>query len=187
MILGIIIAAATTSIVRSVGAEWSAFRLIRSGWSDILNVAKKQTNSTKHSQFLHRMLDRYGLIAPRYALIPPHSDVRKFDILKDVRVGLDTLELQHLKDHQGPTSRRNINEVLDELAFYYRVKAKSTDEPDGDELLGAIDRAINWIISIPDSESHQRISFALTGLRQNLFGNAEPFKVVPPKFNRRHM
>lgn len=187
MILGIIIAAATTSIVRSVGAEWSAFRLIRSGWSDILNVAKKQTNSTRHSQFLHRMLDRYGLIAPRYALIPPHSDVRKFDILKDVRVGLDTLELQHLKDNQGPTSRRNINEVLDELAFYYRVKAKSTDEPDGEELLGAIDRAINWIISIPDSESHQRISFALTGLRQNLFGNAEPFKVVPPKFNRRHM
>lgn len=183
MILGIIIAAATASIVRSVGSEWSAFRLIRAGWMDIVDVAENPTNTQAYNELLHRMLDRYGLIAPRYALIPLHSRVRQSDILKDIRVGLDTIELQYLKDSQGPTNRRNIANLLEELAFFYRVKAKSTDEPDGKELLEAIDTALNWILALPDSEDHQRISFALTGLRQNLFGNAKPYKaVLPPIF-----
>lgn len=186
MILGIIIAAATASIVRSVGAEWSAFRLIRAGWFDIIDVAEKPTNSEVYNELLHRMLYRYGLIAPRYALIPVHSRVRQTDILKDIRVGLDTLELQHLKESQGPTNRQNIANLLDELAFYYRFKANSTDVPDGKELLEAIDATLDWTLALPDSEDHQKISFALTGLRQNLFGDAKPYKAVLPPIFKGH-
>lgn len=186
MILGIIIAAATASIVRSVGAEWSAFRLIRAGWFDIIDVAEKPTNTEVYNELLHRMLYRYGLIAPRYALIPVHSRVRQTDILKDIRVGLDTLELQHLKESQGPTNRQNIANLLDELAFYYRFKANSTDVPDGKELLEAIDTTLDWTLALPDSEDHQKISFALTGLRQNLFGNAKPYKAVLPPIFKGH-
>lgn len=186
MILGIIIAAATASIVRSVGAEWSAFRLIRAGWFDIVDVAEKPTNTKAYNELLHRMLYRYGLIAPRYALIPVHSRVRQTDILKDIRVGLDTLELQHLKESQGPTNRQNIANLLDELAFYYRFKANSTDVPDGKELLEAIDATLDWTLALPDSEEHQKISFALTGLRQNLFGDAKPYKAVLPPIFKGH-
>jgi len=186
MILGIIVAAATASIVRSVGAEWSAFRLIRASWLDIIEVAERPTNTKAYNELLHRMLYRYGLIAPRYALIPIHSRVRQTDILKDVRVGLDTIELQHLKDSQGPTNRQNLANVLEELAFYYRVKVSSTDVPEGKELLEAIDTTLNWTLALPDSEDHQKISFALTGLRQNLFGDAKPYKAVLPPIFKGH-
>ena len=186
MILGIIVAAATASIVRSVGAEWSAFRLIRASWLDIIEVAERPTNTKAYNELLHRMLYRYGLIAPRYALIPIHSRVRQTDILKDVRVGLDTIELQHLKDSQGPTNRQNLANVLEELAFYYRVKVNSTDVPEGKELLEAIDTTLNWTLALPDSEDHQKISFALTGLRQNLFGDAKPYKAVLPPIFKGH-
>lgn len=186
MILGIIIAAATASVVRSVGAEWSAFRLIRAGWYDIVAVAEKPTGSKAYNELLHRMLYRYGLIAPRYALIPVHSRVRQTDILKDIRVGLDTIELQHLRESQGPTNRQNIANLLDELAFYYRFKANSTDVPDGKELLEAIDATLDWTLALPDSEDHQKISFALTGLRQNLFGDAKPYKAVLPPIFKGH-
>jgi len=186
MILGIIVAAATASIVRSVGAEWSAFRLIRASWNDIIEVAERPTDTKAYNELLHRMLYRYGLIAPRYALIPIHSPVRQTDILKDVRVGLDTIELQHLKESQGPTNRQNLANVLEELAFYYRVRVNSTDVPDGKELLEAIDTTLDWTLALPDSEDHQKISFALTGLRQNLFGDAEPYKAVLPPIFKGH-
>ncbi len=184
--MGFVIAAVTASVVRSVGAEWSALRLIRASWLDIVDVAENPANTQTYNELLHRMLDRYGLIAPRYALIPLHSRVRQSDILKDIRVGLDTIELQFLREQQGPTSRQNIGNLLDELAFYYRVKAKNTDEPDGKELLETIDNALNWITALPDSEDHQKISFALTGLRQNLFANAKPYKAVLPAIFKGH-
>lgn len=184
MILGIIIAAATTGIVRSVGAEWSASRLVRSGWSDIVQVAEKQNNVKAHSRLLHRMLDRFGLVAPRLAAIPADSHIGGADILKDVRVGLNTIELQHLRDTLGPTSRKQVDVALQQLALYYRSKLRHFHDPDGTALLQSLDAALNRLVHTRNNDNHQRISFALTGLRQNLFAQAQPFIAVSPTKSR---
>lgn len=73
MVLGIGFAVVLTRLFRSVGAEWSARRLVRQGWRTLADAAEGR-GAQDRQHFAARMLDLLGLLAPRLALTPEGSE-----------------------------------------------------------------------------------------------------------------
>jgi uncharacterized membrane protein YccC len=63
-----------TRLFRSVGAEWTARRLVRQGWTT-LAAAFGGFGQQDRQRFAARMLDLLGLLAPRLAATPEGSDI----------------------------------------------------------------------------------------------------------------
>lgn len=182
-VLGIVIAAVVTSIVRSVGAEWSVRRLIKAGWNDIALAAERRPGRHRRqrmNRLLLRMIDRMGMMTPRLALVPA-GDIAKVDLLRDLRNGMNTIDLQQYRSKLPENCRSAVDEVLDGVGAHYRALANG-QQGGGDvdqNLLAAIDTAITAIIESGSPAIAKRTRMALVALRFNLFPKAPPF-VLPP-------
>jgi uncharacterized membrane protein YccC len=171
MIIGMVIACGTTVLVRSVGAEWTAYRLLRSGWTDIVTAARRPED-VDFTKLLYRMVDRFGLVAPRLAMIPAESAVAQTDILRDLRNGLNTLELQRHKQLVSRDKREPIENVLSGVAAYYQQKQKSRDaQPDGN-LLTTLDQSLAALIEAGRSSAIEGARRSMTALRYTLYPDA---------------
>jgi uncharacterized membrane protein YccC len=90
---GLVIACGVTALVRSVGAEWTARRLIWSGWSDIITATRRPTG-IEIKALMDRMVNRLGLASPPLAALCPHTSISGSNLQKNLRNGLNTVELQ---------------------------------------------------------------------------------------------
>ncbi len=183
-VLGIVIAAWVTSIVRSVGAEWSVRRLIKAGWNDIALAAERRPG--RHSRqrvnrLLLRMIDRIGMMTPRLALVQA-ADIAKVDLLRDLRNGMNTIDLQQYRSKLPENCRVAVDEVLDGVGAHYRALADKPQEAGEIDrnLLASIDTAITTIIESGSPAIAKRTRMALVALRFNLFPKVPPF-VLPPR------
>ncbi|TCR91719.1 FUSC family protein [Rhizobium sp. BK376] len=174
LVLGLIIACGTTALVRSVGAEWSAFRLLRAGWTDIAAAARKPQGSDV-TALLHRMVDRLGLLAPRLAALPADSYVVQNDVMKDLRNGLNTVELQRHKQLLPQPSRMAIDDVLSSVASFYQRKQQKTEAAPDNNLLQTLDHSLSALSDNGSSSAADGARRALTGLRYSLFPDAQDF------------
>ncbi len=183
-VLGVVIAAMVTSIVRSVGAEWSVRRLVKAGWNDIVLATERRPGRYRRVQMnnlLLRMIDRIGMMTPRLALIPK-ADVAKVDLLRDLRNGMNTIDLQQYRNKLPEPCREAVDKVLDGVGTHYRALSnKPHDEIKGidERLLAAIDAAIAAIIESGSPATARRPRTALVALRFNLFPKAPPFTLPP--------
>jgi uncharacterized membrane protein YccC len=176
LVVGLIIACGTTVLVRSVGAEWTAYRVLRAGWIDIVSLARN-SDAPDFAHLLYRMVDRFGLVAPRLARVPAESQVGQSDILRDLRNGLNTMELQRHRQLLGRGNRSAIDEVLSGIATFYQHKLKHGDTKPGADLLVAIDRSIAELIRLNPSSPVEGAKRAMTSLRYSLYPDAA---FVPP-------
>jgi uncharacterized membrane protein YccC len=87
-ILGLVAAAVTTSVLRRLGAGWTARRLLKAGWRELARLGSGQ-QPTSLAEFSARMVDRVGLLTPRLALASPAQDLQAADALRDLRIGLN--------------------------------------------------------------------------------------------------
>jgi uncharacterized membrane protein YccC len=172
MIVGLIIACGTTALVRSVGAEWTAYRVLRAGWADIAALARK-SDVPDFARLSYRMVDRFGLVAPRLARIPAESQVAQSDILRDLRNGLNTLELQRHRQLLTRDSRTAIDEVLSGIAALYQARFQRGDIGPGEALRNAIDRSLVQLMPLSPSSPVEGARRAITSLRYSLYPDAE--------------
>ncbi len=182
-VVGIVIAAVVTSIVRSVGAEWSVRRLIKAGWNDIALAAERRPGRHRRqrmNRLLLRMIDRIGMMTPRLALVPA-ADVAKVDLLRDLRNGMNTIDLQQYRSKLPENCRPAVDEVLDGVGAHYRALANKPQEAGEIDrnLLASIDAAITTIIESGSPVIAKRTRMALVALRFNLFPKAPPFALPP--------
>ncbi|MFT4190567.1 MAG: FUSC family protein [Comamonas sp.] len=139
-IVGVVIAARTTRLMRSVGAQWSARRIQRATWHELGEMAGA-AGGPPDPGYAVRMLDRIGLLAPRIAQAGGTVDgVVANDALRDLRVGTDLATLQRARSalQQVP-----IAPVLAPVADYFGRRADGRAAPPAPELLGHIDRALD--------------------------------------------
>jgi uncharacterized membrane protein YccC len=174
LIVGLVIACGTAALVRSVGAEWRAFRLLRAGWADIAAAASKPQGADM-TVLLHRMVDRLGLIAPRLAALPADSVAVQNDVLKDLRNGLNTVELQRHKQLVSQSGHAAIDEVLAAIAAFYRQKRRKAEAKPDAELLQTLDHSLAALEEAGSSAAAEGARRALTGLRYSLFPDARGF------------
>ena len=181
-VIGLVAALVTTQLCRSVGAEWSARRILRAGWREIARVAEA-TRPVDRAGLMIRMLDRVGLLASRLNVSDEDIGPTAADALSDVRVSLNLQELQAAEARfaggGGPARR-----LLTGVARGYRALARAPSalvvrahRPKLDaSLLDDLDQALAEAADgAPSNPQMRGAARALVSLRRTLFPDAPPY------------
>ncbi|WP_407465744.1 FUSC family protein [Xanthomonas campestris] len=172
IVLGIGFAVVLTRLFRSVGAEWSARRLVRQGWRTLAAAADGRGAQDRH-QFAARMLDLLGLLAPRLAVAPPGSDLASVDMLTEIRVGLNILQLRRARHGLPPASIAAVDAILADVAAHYRQQvAHKRPLPGPDTLRTRLDASLARVGQVPAGTHRDEALLGLIGLRSSLFVDA---------------
>ncbi|HEX2943667.1 MAG TPA: FUSC family protein, partial [Rhodopila sp.] len=206
-ILGLAIAAVVTRLVRSVGAEFSAGRLLRGIWLDLAVAAERRGNRDR-GRYVGLMLDRLGLVAPRLAEGDARSVPVAAEALADIRIGLNIIDLRRSRHNLDAPARAVIDAMLDTLAADYRARAgqaaghvggpvagqatgqapvqekgQMADAVSGSSprarLLGCIDAALRQVALVPPCQGRADALLGLIGIRRGLFPQAGAVEVPP--------
>lgn len=175
-IVGVVVAARVTRLVRSVGADWSARRIQRATWRELGDMAaSSQPQYAQSDAYAVRMLDRIGLLAPRIAQAGGTVEgVAANDALRDLRMGADIAVLQRVRA-QLPLATSAA--LLGGISRFFRQRAEGRMNPRPPGLLPQIDEALDAVLGARDagsSAASRSAVTALVGLRRNLFPDAPP-------------
>ncbi|CAE6845508.1 FUSC family protein [Xanthomonas arboricola] len=174
MVLGIGFAVVLTRLFRSVGAEWSARRLVRQGWRTLADAAEGR-GAQDRQHFAARMLDLLGLLAPRLALTPEGSELASVDMLNEVRVGLNILQLRSARHGLPQPSVEAVNAILADIAAHYRQQiAHKRPLPAPDALRARLDASLARVGKVPAGTHRDEALLGLIGLRYSVFAQTAP-------------
>jgi uncharacterized membrane protein YccC len=176
-IVGMAIAATVTAITRSVGAEWSARRLMRQAWS-ALEVAALRRGQQDRGVFAAHLLDRLSQLMPRLATADAENDTTAARLLADLRVGLNIVDLRRARHALPDAPRAAIDAMLDGLAAYFHQRAAGRPA-DPAALLAQIDAALTAATVVPDSAGRRDALLGLVGIRCALLPQAPPYRPTP--------
>jgi len=169
-IVGLGATAVIIRIVRSVSAEWTAWRLLRRNRRDIANIAANRSPADLPA-FAALMLDRLSLVVPRLAVSAEGADGAATSALADLRVGVNIIGLQHDVMNLPEQLRRATGTMLDAIATHYRRRTlKQADTA----LLRIIDRVIAIAVKDPATTTSELL-LRLGGIRRGLFPYAPPY------------
>ncbi|MFL5257363.1 MAG: FUSC family protein [Rhodopila sp.] len=166
-VLGCAFAAVVTRLIRSVGAGFSANRLLRVIWQE-LAVAAERRGGHDRARYAGLMLDRLGLIAPRLA----ETEEATADALADIRVGLNVIDLRRARHDVTLPVRARIDVMLDALAAAYRRRPRRGAEEAN--LLRTVDDALAAVAGAGPAPGRSDALLGLVGVRQGLFPEAPP-------------
>ncbi|MGJ7536332.1 MULTISPECIES: FUSC family protein [unclassified Variovorax] len=175
-IVGVVVAARVTRLVRSVGADWSARRIQRATWRELGEMAaSSQPQYAQSDAYAVRMLDRIGLLAPRIAQAGGTVEgVAANDALRDLRMGADIAVLQRVRAQLPLVTSAAL---LGGISRFFRQRSEGRMNPRPPGLLSQIDEALNAVLEARDtaaSSTSRAAVTALVGLRRNLFPDAPP-------------
>ncbi len=182
-IVGIVTAMLVTRMCRSVGAAWSARRLLHAGWreiADLAAVSAKDRGVPSAHGFESRMLDRVGLLSARLAQASGSVDVDAIDAVRDLRVGLNLVELQRVRPTLGQGAGPALERILRGVAGHFRALSAKRPDPAPAELLDSMDDLLSAIGAAPPCPERDRAVVALASLRRSLFPDALLGELRPP-------
>jgi len=174
IVVGMGAAATLTRIFRSVGAVWSARRLMRANRRDIARAALRR-NALDRATLTALTLDRLCELVPRLAASAPHADEVMTDALIELRTGLNVVNLQQDSADLPADARSTVDSTLHEIAGHFLDRAPGA--PD-DALRRGIDRALVAVMSASSPRIGQLL-LELVGIRHNLFPDAPPYRPAP--------
>ncbi|WBQ15082.1 FUSC family protein [Sphingobium yanoikuyae] len=165
--LGALLAVWALKMVRTVGAEQSALRLLRAGWRDLaLRTDPRQQPDTV--KWINTMLDRIGLLTPRLAELGSDTTAPLLDILRDTRVGMSLDDLHRFRVRAHARDDRLLDVVLGRVRQHFdRLGARGQGAPDP-ALVRAIDTALATIGLNGAVDDRRLALLALTSLRRNI-------------------
>lgn len=171
LVLGIGAAASIVAVVRSVGSDWSARRLLRAGWREIAVLAASPRGAAEPLSFAGRTMDRLSLIAPRLAV---GADRAALDLLAELRLGLNIARLHQYGSRLDAPARALLRPVLDLIAAHFRAAARGSRQGPEPALRAAIDDALGGIAGRAALRGRPALLRALAGIRLALFRDAGP-------------
>ncbi|MBN8904449.1 MAG: FUSC family protein, partial [Rhodospirillales bacterium] len=140
--IGLGTAALVTALIRSVGAEWSARRLLRASWADLVLAAQGRTD---RAALASRLLDRMGLMVPRLAAVAPEADRAAADLLAELRVGVNLVELQRARTDLPPAAANAVARALRALSGWFQRRRRRASATPPPALLAALDAALQAV------------------------------------------
>lgn len=171
LIGGLWAAALMTRLVRSVGAEQSAMRLLRAGRATLADAAQYRGRGDR-AVFAALMLDRLCLLVPRLAAAAPDSPVRSVDSLAQLRAGMNIVVIRRARHTLPVPCVAAVDAVLDAVARHFRAPVA----PPAQELRHRVDAALDLLVGTVGSDGRRAALLGLTGLRQSLFPDAPPYR-----------
>jgi uncharacterized membrane protein YccC len=173
--VGTEIAAISTLLVRTVGAEWSVRHLMRKGWLALADAAERRGNRDR-AAFAGLMLNRIGLLAPRLETLKD-DEWRHVDNLRELRVGLNIVDLRRARHGLSHRALQAMDSMLDRLAADYRRYDGNTMPT---ELLARIDHALAEAMTEPEAAVRADALIGLVGVRRGLFPRARAYQPEAP-------
>jgi uncharacterized membrane protein YccC len=170
-IIGIAASLWSTRIFRSVGAAWSARRILKRGWRDLADLAAGRRRDD-YLDWTSLMLDRMGLISARLALAQHPEEFFATDALADMRTGLNIITL---RDAAATRNLPQVARVLDLIAEAYERLIAGERDVFGPQLLHALDETIRALADVPIAAHDIRVPASLIGLRRALYPNVHEF------------
>ncbi|MGH1589330.1 FUSC family protein [Methylobacterium phyllosphaerae] len=172
-VVGMWSAAVVTRLIRSVGAGWSARRLVRINRRSL--AAAADGRGTGHGlELAALMLDRVGLIAPRLATLPAETSAGLGDLLADVRVGINLVAVRRVRRSLTGTARTAVDHVLALAARAFRGRTGRLETG----LLVALDDALDAVAASGASPERRAALIGLTGLRHGLYPDAPAYRAA---------
>jgi uncharacterized membrane protein YccC len=169
--VGTEISVITIVLARAVGAEWSVRRLMRTGWLALAGAAEQRGNRDR-AAFAGLMLNRIGLLAPRLVALPD-SELHNVDNLRELRVGLNIVDLRRARHGMAPRTLRAMDAMLDELAADFR---RFDGETMPAQLLARIDHALTEVMTEAGDAVRGDALIGLVGIRRGLFPDAPAYR-----------
>ncbi|MCJ2051278.1 FUSC family protein [Methylobacterium sp. J-070] len=179
-VVGMWIAALVTRLIRSVGAGWSANRLVRINRRSLAAAAAGR-GAAHGLELAALMLDRVGLIAPRLATLPAEASAAMGDLLADVRVGINLVEVRRVRRRLTGAARATVDQALALAPLHLRGQAGRS----GADLLVALDDSLDAVAEAAPSAERRAALIGLAGLRRGLFPDAPAYRPAPASIDRR--
>jgi uncharacterized membrane protein YccC len=173
---GIWIAALVTRVFRTVGAGFTARRLLKAGWSELARIGSGG-KAPSVTEFSTRMVDRIALLTPRLALAGAQQDLLAADALVDLRIGLNMAQLIEARNELG-RSQAALAPLLEQLSQHFEARPKVITANE-QRLLAALDNALRSVCAAPASNSRRDAVAALAGIRRDLFPQAAAYQPSP--------
>lgn len=171
LLVGLGSALIITRIIRSVGAAWSAERLMRANWRDVAAAAEAST-APDRAALIGIMMDRLGLMMPRMAAVAAGADSAAAGVLIDLRVGLNIIGLHREQWRLPPAARTGSQRIFNCIASYYRGNPRQPAPP---SLIAGLDETMDALMA--DPLAYRAALMILSGLRSVLYPDA-----MPPSF-----
>jgi uncharacterized membrane protein YccC len=174
LVFGILAALVSTRLLRSLSAPFSARRLFRKSLREISELAAAR-RAPDRTLWTSLMLDRIGLLAPRLAEVEGDQELNDGDALRDLRVGLNVIDLKSAGGPSSPPQGAAGGGVLVQIADLYGRRAQGA-EADWRPAVAAIDEAIEHFLAAAASPAQRRGLISLTGLRRAIGPDAPAFE-----------
>ena len=178
VVIGALTGIAVTKLMRAIGAEAGAWRLLRAGWRDLAALADRTFQPTR-AEWASQMLDRVGLLMPRLSRAGRDPELETADALRDLRTGVNVIELQEIVRSLNERARDEMTRVFAGVAAHFRALARGRRQLPAPALLGYLDRSIGDILAMNSPSARHKGLAAAVGLRRNLYPDAPPFAGEP--------
>lgn len=170
--VGLLFAFIWTLLLRPFGVELAAKRMTRFAWRDIVEMTAPATLAEQRKVGV-QMLDRLMQHLPRLSQTGQDSGVA----LRDLRVGLNLLDLQAYLPRVGAQAREHLQAVIDEVGSHYAACLRAGERLHASTLLlRNMDRARQSLVldaSGERGEARVHLLHALSGLRLALLPGVE--------------
>lgn len=173
---GIWASALVTQLFRTVGAGFTARRLLKAGWSELARIGSGE-RAPSVTEFSSRMVDRIALLTPRLALAGKQQDLLAADALVDLRIGLNMTQLVEARAQLG-RSQAALWPLMEHLSQHFEARPR-VDEDGEARLLASLDNALRSVCAAPPSKGQRDAATALAGIRRDLFPQAAPYQPSP--------
>jgi uncharacterized membrane protein YccC len=165
-VAGLIIAAATNLVFRTIDPGWNALRISKAGWRSVRRLTVDWQVDIR--RWALQMFDRFGLVTTRLKEADRAARLAPWDIdgLRDLRVGLNVAVIQRVGRKLGAPSAAALEDALRAVSGVYRSRLRGLRE--AVEIERAIDRGIAILGAEPPTSEALSGLAALTSLRLDL-------------------
>jgi uncharacterized membrane protein YccC len=178
VVIGSLTGLAVTKLMRAVGVETGAWRLLRAGWRDLAALADRTFRPTR-AEWASRMLDRVGLLMPRLRRAGRDPELETADALRDLRTGVNMIGLREIARNLDERARNAMAPVFDGIAAHFYALARGRGDVPSTALLGYLDRLIGDILTTRSPSARHKGLAAAVGVRRNLYPDAPPYVGEP--------
>jgi uncharacterized membrane protein YccC len=177
-LFGYIAAAVITTLVRTVGGDWMAQRMLRTARREVAQMAQASAREPLLN-ISARMVDRIGLLMPRLAIAHPTPEARAvaLDGLRELRVGLHVAQLCGLQQTLAQAGV-TLQPLMQKLGGYFGSGGHAHGQAPA-ALLERLDGTLRAVCATtPDTagDARSQAAAALASMRRDLFPRAAAYQ-----------
>src|SRR5260370_5303989 len=173
-VLGGVVALLVTRMMRAIGTQASARRLIQATHRDLADLADLAAGRSHphRDQWTSRMMDRVALLLYRQPRFEPRPQHEFADALEDLRLGVNMIQTRSIAPTMSKRAQDALAAMFASLAVHFPALGRGPVAPLGEDLLQKIDIAIGEATACT-ATTHASVA-AIVGLRQTLYPDAPP-------------